>query len=96
MGERDEEITKFLSEIFVEKRGIFQQMVSVVNLTLQDTLKIEYQYSYDEFCSAYLKNFLLFFERHPDVDFLDNTMVSFYTNIILGELLLEIKTKTKK
>jgi len=94
MVDRSEEITVFLTNLFVEKRETFQEVITEVNKTIKNILKLDYQYTYDDFCKDYLEIFISFFERHPNVDFMDMSMVSFYTNIILSEILLKLKIKS--
>lgn len=96
MVDKTEEIIEFLTDIFVEKRTIFKNMIVEVNKTIKDSMKLDYQYTYDEFCADYLEIYVAFFKRHPDVDYMDMKMVSFYTNIILGELFLKLKIKYQK
>jgi len=96
MVDKTEEITEFLTSIFVDKRDIFKTMIVEVNKTIKDIMKIDFQYTYDTFCKDYLEIYVSFFQRHPDVDYMDMGMVSFYTNIILGELFLKLKIKYQK
>lgn len=93
MIDRNEEIKEFLTSLFVEKRDVFKKMIIEVNSTIKDIMKLDFQYNYDSFCSDYMTIYLSFFKRHPEVDYLDMSMVTFYTNIILGELFLKIKIK---
>jgi len=96
INDRTDEITDFLTEIFVEKRDIFKKMILEVNKTIKDSMKLDFQYTYDTFCADYLEIFVSFFQRHPEVDYMDMNMVSFYTNIILGEIFLKLKIKYSK
>jgi hypothetical protein len=92
-NERSQEIREFLTSLFVDKRSTFKQMVVEINRTLKEIIKIDYQYTYDDFCSDYLNLFVSFFERNPEVDYMDLELVSQYTNIILGELFIKLKIK---
>jgi hypothetical protein len=96
IDDRTDEITEFLTEIFVEKRDTFKKMILEVNKIIKDSMKLDFQYTYDTFCNDYLEVFVSFFQRHIEVDYMDMNMVSFYTNIILGEILLKIKIKYSK
>ena len=93
MIDNSEEIKIFLTFIFVEKRDIFKKMIVEVNNILKNSMKLDFQYNYDNFCTDYMEIFISFFKRHPDVNYMDMNMVSFYTNIILGELFLKLKIK---
>lgn len=93
MVDNSGEIKVFLTSIFVEKRDIFKKMIVEVNNILKNSMKLDFQYNYDNFCTDYMEIFISFFKRHPDVDYMDMNMVSFYTNIILGELFLKLKIK---
>jgi hypothetical protein len=70
-------------------------MILELNETLKES-KIDYQYSYDDFCHDFLEINKEFFKRHPEVDYTDTNMIFFYTNIIIGELLLKLKTNYNK
>jgi hypothetical protein len=96
INDRTDEIIEFLTEIFVEKRDIFKKMILEVNKIIKDSMKLDFQYTYDTFCTDYLEVFVSFFQRHPEVDYMDMNMVSFYTNIILGEIFLKLKIKYPK
>ena len=93
INQSEEEYRKFLTTIFVEKRDIFKKMIIEVNKALKDSMKLDFQYNYDDFCTDYMSIFISFFKRHPDVNYLDMSMVTYYTNIILGELFLKLKIK---
>lgn len=88
-----EEIDEFLISLFVEKKELFTGLITEINRNIRETLKLEFQYDYDTFCQEYLKLTKDFFKRHPEVNYTDMSMVSFYTNIIIGELFLKIKMK---
>jgi hypothetical protein len=91
-----DEINDFLVTLFVEKKEMFDKILNELNLTLSETFKSDTLYKYDEFCEDYLRLTKDFFKRHPEVDYNDLNMVSFYTNIIIGELFLNLKTKYEK
>ena len=84
----DSNITKLKNAL-----GQFETKETVTISEIKDILKIDYQYDYNSFCQEYLKLTKDFFKRHPEVDYTDLNMVNFYTNIIVGELFLKIKTK---
>jgi len=90
------EINDFLVSIIVERKDLLNTIIVEMNNTIKNTLKIDFQYNYDEFCHDYLIAVREFFERHPDVDYTDINMVNFYTNIIINELFVKIKMKYGK
>jgi len=91
-----EQINDFLVSIIVERKDLLNRIIEEMNNTIRDTLKINFQYTYDDFCKDYLSTAKDFFERHPDVDYTDMNMVNFYTNIIINELFVKIKMKYGK
>lgn len=84
-------IEEFLISLFVERRELFTGLLNEINKNINEIMKIDFRYDYDSFCKEYLNLTKEFFKRHPEVDFRDLSMISFYTNIIIGELFLKIK-----
>ena len=89
-----EELTDFIISLFVEKKDAFDKILNEINQSFSQIK--DYEYNYDDFCKDYLRITIDFFKNHPDVDYNDMSIVSFYTNIIIGELFLELRTKYNK
>jgi hypothetical protein len=88
-----DEIAGFIISLFVEKKELFDKILNEINQSFSQIKN--YHYDYDDFCKDYLRITIKFFKNHPDVDYNDMSIVSFYTNIIIGELFLELRTKYK-
>lgn len=86
-------VDEFLISLFVERRELFIGLLNEINRNINEIMKIDFKYDYDSFCREYLNLTKEFFQRHPEVDYRDLSMITFYTNIIIGELFLKIKMK---
>lgn len=80
------------TELFVERYDTFKESVVLINEALK-MLKINYQYSYDEFCSEYVEQCLLYMDKHPNIDMMDAKQLYFYTLPIIISLLVKAKNE---
>lgn len=79
-------------ELFVERYDTFKESVVLINEALK-IIKIDYQFTYNEFCSEYIEECMNYMDKHPNIDMMDPKQLYFYTLPIIISLLEKTKIK---
>lgn len=83
---------RLINELFVERYDTFKESVTLINEALT-VLKIDYKYSYDEFCTDYVEECMIYMDENPKVDMMDQNQLYFYALPIIISMIDKIKNK---
>jgi len=83
---------RLINELFVERHSTFKESVELINMALSE-FKINYQYSYDDFCTDYLKECLNYMDVNPDVDMMNPNQLATHTLPIVLSIVDRIKNE---
>jgi len=81
---------RITNELFVERYDSFKESISLINLALSN-YNINYQYTYDQFCSDYIDECIDYMDKHPNVDMMDAKQLYFYTLPIIISIIDKAK-----
>jgi len=83
---------RLTNELFIERYDSFKESIILINMALE-SFRIDYQYTYDQFCIDYTNECMEYMDNHPDVDMMDPTQLYFYTLPIVMSIVEKAKNK---
>jgi hypothetical protein len=93
LEERKKEFKERLTnELFIERYDTFKQSISLINMALEN-FRVNYQYTYDQFCIDFTNESMEYMDKHPEVDMMDPMQLYFYTLPIVMSIIDKAKNK---
>jgi len=80
------------SDLYVDRYSSFRESVELINKALE-SFNINYQYTYNEFCSDFTNECLKYIDEHPKVDMTDPQQMMVYTFPIVMSIVDRAKNK---
>lgn len=91
--ERKKELRhKLENDLYVDRYSTFKESVALINEALK-SFEINYEYTYNEFCSDYTDHCLKYMDEHPHVDLNDPSQIMIHTLPILLVMIDDLKNK---
>ena len=83
---------KLENELYVDRYSTFKECVDLINGAL-DTFKINYNYTYNEFCAEFTEECLNYMDTHPNADMNDTRQMMIYIFPMIMSMLEKSKNK---
>jgi len=83
---------KLENELYVDRYNTFKESVELINTAL-DIFKIDYHFTYNDFCSEFTNECLNYIDEHPTVDMLDTRQMMVYAFPIIMSIINNAKNK---
>lgn len=91
--ERKRELKQKLeNDLYVDRYSSFKESVYLINEALK-AFDINYEYTYNQFCSDYTDNCMRYMDEHPQVDLNDPGQIMVHTLPILLVMIDDLKNK---
>jgi len=86
---KKEEISKYLSDIFVNDYEYFSDVIIRINKIFKK-YNINYQYDYNTYCKDYIKKCHEMIDNEPNIDFINTNNYLLYT-IVTSSIVDDIR-----